>query len=72
MASSVHIAPEFDTPTQCDAGVSMEIAVAFTELLEKVGNKLAPGREKSLLITKLQEAHFWAQIAPIYSAARHG
>lgn len=66
------IAPEFDTPNKRDAKVSAEIAVAFTELLNKLNTKLAHSRERDQVILKLQEAHFFAQIAPIYSGALHG
>ncbi len=58
--------PEFMIP-QTDSERSHQIAMAFSELHEKLHTILASSRERSLVTTKLQEAHFFAQIAPRFT-----
>jgi hypothetical protein len=37
-----------------------ELAQLFTTSLDQLEEILPPGRERSLVVTKLQETHFWA------------
>jgi hypothetical protein len=55
--------PEFSIPAQ-DPERSHMIALAFSKLQQTIDGVLPPSRERGLVLTKLQEAHFFAQIAP--------
>ena len=58
--------PEFTLTPHAD---ELAIANAFSDLLDKIDVALpAKSRAKSLVLTKLQEAHFWAQVAAGESA----
>lgn len=59
------VSPEFASPNRNgDVETSFRVAQAFSKLLEEVKACVAPSRELSLVVMKLQEAHFFAQIAP--------
>lgn len=56
------IRPEFEYHELNQAGIAACGALrgAFTELLTAVEATIPPGRERSLVVTKLQEACSWA------------
>lgn len=55
--------PEFDVHVLNPAGLARarEIAVVFSEALTKLEALVPPGRERALVVTKLQEAAFFAK-----------
>lgn len=50
-----------------------ELGEAFTDALTQIERLLPMGRERALVVTKLQEAHHWARRAietcPVYFSA---
>jgi hypothetical protein len=57
------VRPEFTVHMLDDAGLSkaVKLAEAFTMLLDTVESVLECGREHSIVVTKLQEACFFAK-----------
>lgn len=63
MADGVYvIRPEFASHDLRDVGEARitDVRAAFSALLGTVEANLPPGRERSLVVTKLQEACMWA------------
>lgn len=61
----MRIRPEFALMTDVDlmpTGYQTveKISELYTEALNTLEGLIPPGRERSLAITKLQEAHYWA------------
>jgi hypothetical protein len=56
------IRPEFESRALNDRGIAAcnEVRWDFTELLTKLEATIPAGRERSLVVTKLQEACGWA------------
>lgn len=54
---------EFQVHKLNEAGLAKatQLAEDFSELLAKIEEKCPPSRERSLVVTKLQEASFWAK-----------
>ncbi len=70
------IRPEFQTHDLSAAGIEActTLRAAFTNLLTTIEETVPAGRERSLVVTKLQEACNWAvraaATAPLYHAPR--
>ena len=57
-------------PTEASIVVHEEIRGRFIELADMLDSELPPGRETSLVMTKLEEAMFWANAAIARAVAR--
>ena len=55
--------PEFEVHILNDVGIAKAkvIASCFSELLTALEAAVPPGRERALVVTKLQESAFWAK-----------
>jgi hypothetical protein len=64
---------EFSVHLLNDTGIgkAAEIADAFSDLLDKLETIIPAGRERSLVVTKLQEAAFWAKRGMSVNPSHH-
>lgn len=55
--------PEFQVHILNDAGIAKATALGeiFSDALEQIESLIPPGRERALVVTKLQEASFFAK-----------